>query len=99
MLALGTAGVGWTASLLAVNGGHILLEIQEAMTDALFGTHNVRGVWDTGSDLAAGLATTVAIWWLVSRSRLPATLRSGRGTPRARARGRRMKQPAVPPPT
>jgi hypothetical protein len=98
MVALASAGVGWTASMLAVNGGHILLEIQEATTDALFDTHNVRGMWDTTSDLAAGLATTVVIWWIVTRWGLPARLRHGRGAPHARACRRGMKQPAVPPP-
>jgi hypothetical protein len=51
MLALGLAGIGWTASMLAVNGGHVLLEIQEAATDALFATHNVHGA---GHDLRPG---------------------------------------------
>jgi hypothetical protein len=77
MLALGLTGVAWTASLLAVNGGHVLLEIQEAATDALFATHNVHGAWDTASDLTAGLAMTAVIWWFMAR-RNPRT-RSGKG--------------------
>ena len=32
LLALTLTGVGWTASVVAVNAGHILLEIQEAAT-------------------------------------------------------------------
>jgi len=97
MLALGSAGIAWTASMLVVNGGHLLLEVQEAAADALFGTHNVRGTWDTISDLAAGLATTVVIWWLVARRGFPARLRRGRGSTRT-VRRRGLKQPAVPPP-
>ncbi len=98
MLALGLAGVGWTAGVLAVNAGHVLLEIQEAATDALFATHNVHGAWDTTSDLAAGLATTAVIWWLVARPDFRARFRSvGRTAPPAGARRRAMAPPAVPP--
>ena len=95
MLALALTGVGWTASVLAVNGGHVLLEIQEAATDALFATHNVRGAWDTMSDLTAGLATTVVIWWYVARRGVRTT--SGRRTPPAAARRSAPTRPAVPP--
>jgi hypothetical protein len=34
---------------------HAGLEAQEYATDVLFGTHNVRGWWDSAGDLAAGL--------------------------------------------
>jgi hypothetical protein len=95
MLALGLTGVGWTASLLAVNGGHILLEIQEAATDALFATHNVHGAWDTASDLSAGLATTAVIWWFMARRDF--RTRSGRGTPPAAAHRHALTPPAVRP--
>jgi hypothetical protein len=44
----------------AVNVIHGLLEAQEYATDVFFGTHNVRGAWDSGGDLAAGLLGTVA---------------------------------------
>jgi hypothetical protein len=37
---------------------HLLLEIQEFLTDVFFGTHNVRGWWDTAGDLGAGLVGT-----------------------------------------
>ena len=97
MLALGLAGVGWTASLLVVNGGHVLLEIQEAATDALFATHNVHGAWDTFSDLAAGLATTAVVWWLVARRDFRTGRRVGRMTPPAAARRRAVVPPAIPP--
>jgi hypothetical protein len=39
---------------------HILLEAQEFYTDEWFGTHNVRGVFDTVNDLLSGLVGTVA---------------------------------------
>jgi hypothetical protein len=98
MLALGLAGIGWTASIVAVNGGHVLLEIQEAATDALFTTHNVHGAWDTISDLAAGLATTAVILFLVVRPDFRARLRRvGSTAPLAGARRRALTPPAVPP--
>lgn len=97
MLALGLAGVGWTASLLVVNGGHVLLEIQEAATDAVFATHNVHGAWDTFSDLAAGLATTAVIWWLVARRDFRTGRPVGRMTAPAAARRRAAVPPAIPP--
>jgi hypothetical protein len=37
---------------------HLLLEIQEFLTDVFFETHNVRGWWDTAGDLGAGLVGT-----------------------------------------
>ena len=47
------------------NGVHALLEAQELATDVLFGTHNVRGWWDTAGDLGAGVfgsAVYLAPW-------------------------------------
>jgi hypothetical protein len=67
-VALASNGVSWAASVLAVNLGHVLLEIQEAAGDVFFGTSNVRGVLDTVTDLAAGAVTTASLWWL-SRAR------------------------------
>ena len=43
---------------VGINGAniiHLLLEIQEFVTDVLFGTYNVRGWWDIAGDLGAGL--------------------------------------------
>lgn len=40
------------------NGIHGLLEAQEYLTDVFFGTHNVRGAWDSIGDLGAGLIGT-----------------------------------------
>ena len=40
--------------------GHILLEVQEYGSDVVFGTHNVRGTWDTVGDLTAGIIGSVA---------------------------------------
>jgi hypothetical protein len=37
---------------------HMLLEAQEYYTDVVFGTHNVRGLFDTVNDLVAGVAGT-----------------------------------------
>ncbi len=42
----------------AANGIHGLLEAQEILTDVFFGTHNVRGAWDSIGDLGAGLIGT-----------------------------------------
>ncbi|HEX2194147.1 MAG TPA: hypothetical protein VHK63_04190 [Candidatus Limnocylindria bacterium] len=40
--------------------GHVLLEAQEYYSDVWFGLRNVRGTWDTVSDLLAGVAGSVA---------------------------------------
>src|SRR5438128_79683 len=37
---------------------HTLLEVQEFLTDVFFGTHNVRGWWDSAGDLSAGVLGT-----------------------------------------
>ncbi len=52
---------GWSPkrSLLVTNGIHALLEAQEYATDVFFGTHNVRGAWDSAGDLTAGLLGTI----------------------------------------
>jgi hypothetical protein len=42
----------------AANGLHTLLEAQEIVTDVVFGTHNVRGAWDSAGDLGSGLLGT-----------------------------------------
>jgi len=48
---------------LAVQALHALLEAQEWRGDVLLVSHNVRGVWDTAHDLAAGVVgATVYIW-------------------------------------
>jgi hypothetical protein len=67
-------GVAAVPGALIVNGFHVLLEIQEALGDALFGTHNVHGWWDTLTDLGAGLVGSVAIplAWTRLRRRRPA---------------------------
>jgi hypothetical protein len=46
----------WPAARVfwAVNVIHGLLEAQEYATDIFFGTHNIRGAWDSAGDLAAG---------------------------------------------
>jgi hypothetical protein len=52
----------WPAmkALAGTNAIHALLEAQEYATDVFFGTHNVRGPWDSAGDLAAGLLGTLA---------------------------------------
>ncbi|HET8569213.1 MAG TPA: hypothetical protein VFM93_09525 [Candidatus Limnocylindria bacterium] len=47
-------------ALVAGNALHGLLEAQENLTDVFFGTHNVRGWWDTAGDLAAGVLGSLA---------------------------------------
>jgi len=39
--------------------GHAALEVQEIVSDVLFGYRNVRGWWDTAGDLAIGVAGSV----------------------------------------
>ena len=52
--------------------GHVLLEAQEAFSDAFLGTRNVRGPWDTAGDLLAGLVGSVLYalpyLWFVRRA-------------------------------
>lgn len=50
---------GWGAIGVA-NAVHWALEAQEIATDVFFGTHNVRGAWDSLGDLSAGLLGTIA---------------------------------------
>jgi hypothetical protein len=42
---------------------HSALEAQEYATDVFFGTHNVRGWWDSAGDLAAGFLGALAYLW------------------------------------
>jgi hypothetical protein len=54
---------GWSALSAAgvATMIHAWLECEEYWGDLLFGTHNVRGVWDTVGDLGAGLAGVTAV--------------------------------------
>lgn len=67
MATLRSLGLDHARSALVVNAVHALLEVQEALGDALFGTHNVHGWWDTISDLGAGLFGSVAVPLAVRR--------------------------------
>ncbi len=65
---------GWSAVSAAgvATMIHAWLECEEYWGDLLFGTHNVRGAWDTVSDLGAGLAGGLAVIigsWLIVRKR------------------------------
>lgn len=66
-------GVRTWVGLAAVNGMHVLLEIQEVLGDLVFGTSNVNGAWDSITDLAAGLTASVLVavaWeWFRGRGR------------------------------
>jgi hypothetical protein len=42
---------------------HTALEAQEYATDVFFGTHNVRGWWDTAGDIAIGLLGAAVYLW------------------------------------
>ena len=44
----------------AANALHVALEAQELFTDIFFGTHNVRGWWDSAGDIAAGVLGSAA---------------------------------------
>lgn len=54
-------GMATLPSALAVNGVHVLHELQEVAGDLLFGTQNVRGAWDTLTDLGAGVVGSVVL--------------------------------------
>jgi hypothetical protein len=69
VVALKLVGVAWVPGTLIVNASHLLLELQEAAGDLLFDTHNVRGWWDTLTDLAAGAAASLGIPLLWGRLR------------------------------
>jgi hypothetical protein len=59
---LSPAGAFWAANAI-----HTALEAQENLTDVFFGTHNVRGWWDTAGDLVVGVLSTAAYTWIASR--------------------------------
>ena len=69
VVALKLVGVAWVPGALIVNASHVLLELQEALGDLLFDTHNVRGWWDTLTDLAAGATASLGIPLLWERLR------------------------------
>jgi hypothetical protein len=48
-------GLSPARAFLIANVLHGALEAQEIATDVFFGTHNVRGWWDSAGDIAAGL--------------------------------------------
>ncbi len=54
---------GWSALSAAgvTTMIHVWLECEEVWGDMSFGTHNVRGAWDTVGDLGAGLAGVTAV--------------------------------------
>jgi hypothetical protein len=53
-------GLSPLAAFGTANTIHLLLELQEYYTDVLFGTHNVRGIEDSMSDLGVGVIGTTA---------------------------------------
>jgi hypothetical protein len=55
-VAAGAFSLGFLGAVGLANIIHILLEAQEYYTDVLFGTHNVRGVFDTVNDMVVGVA-------------------------------------------
>jgi hypothetical protein len=67
-------GVAAVPGAILVNAAHVALEAQEALGDALFGTHNVRGWWDTIGDLSAGVIGSVVVPWVVLRLRAVRTV-------------------------
>jgi hypothetical protein len=74
---LQSLGMGFGPSALIVNGVHLLHEAQEAIGDLVFGTTNVKGAWDTASDLLAGLvgSVLVPVTWARLRGRRPSRAR------------------------
>lgn len=56
----GATGLSTRRAAELATTGHVLLEIQEIVSDVVFGYRNVRGWWDTAGDIAAGAVGTVA---------------------------------------
>lgn len=52
---LGAFGMSFWGAVGLANIIHMFLEAQEYYTDVLFGTHNVRGLFDTVNDLTVGI--------------------------------------------
>jgi hypothetical protein len=71
--ALGQLGDG--RAIAVANALHGLLELQEILTDVFFGTHNVRGWWDSAGDVVAGALGSLAYARLFGRLRREATPR------------------------
>lgn len=69
----GALGFSTPISLVLGNGIHILLEAQEYYTDVFFGTHNVRGAFDTQNDVIFGilgsLAYSFVLFWRKKKSK------------------------------
>jgi hypothetical protein len=83
------------AAFGVANGIHGLLEAQEIFTDVFFGTHNVRGAWDSIGDLGAGLIGTSAYiavsYYLRNRLRAPSFSNGGE----SRVAARRQEYPPL----
>lgn len=69
---LGAFGLNFTGSVGLANIIHMALEAQEFYTDVLFGTHNVRGAFDTVNDLTVGLlgAIIYAVFYFLWRRKV-----------------------------
>ncbi|MBI2036235.1 hypothetical protein HYT17_01220 [Candidatus Microgenomates bacterium] len=55
---LGAFGMRWLWAMVLANSIHLGLEVQEYLTDVFFGTHNVRGMFDSVNDVLAGILGT-----------------------------------------
>ncbi len=55
---LGAFGMRWLWAMVLANTIHLGLEVQEYLTDVFFGTHNVRGMFDSINDVLAGILGT-----------------------------------------
>ncbi len=85
-------GVSMLSAFGLANTLHILWEVQEAYGDLLFGTQNVKGLFDSINDLLAGVigagAYALAYWWFVRRpGREPPRTGGGRPAMREHPRG------------
>jgi hypothetical protein len=67
LLGLHLLGVPLPWGVGIVNGIHVLLEIQEVFGDVVFGTSNVNGLWDSFTDLAAGLVASLGTALVLDR--------------------------------
>lgn len=69
----GALGFSTPVGLILGNGIHILLEAQEYYTDVFFGTHNVRGAFDTQNDVIFGilgsLVYSFVLFWRKKKSK------------------------------
>lgn len=79
-------GTSRERAFVVTNVLHTALEAQEFATDVFFGTHNVRGWWDSAGDILAGLLGTVGYLAIAPPARGSPQAAAGQDRGRARTR-------------